>query len=182
MPPVRAPPGTGGRPAAPLHRRLPVSPLSSRRPDRSATRLDVALPLTLAQVQEQTPTGQPVPRATPRPGPAATPNTNGRNPSSAPPPPTRSRSRAPPRCLRAITVAAPARQALGPLGLHLAQTVDLLLASSQADSRRSTGHAAYGRRVRKENHRAGGAFVHLPHKLSAWPCGFRVRPAGEAST
>jgi hypothetical protein len=25
-------------------------------------------------------------------------------------------------------------------------------------------------------HRAGGAFVHHPHKLSAWPCGFRVQP------
>ena len=34
----------------------------------------------------------------------------------------------------------------------------------------------------KEEHRAGGAFVHRLHKLSAWPCGFRVQPAGEAST
>ena len=34
----------------------------------------------------------------------------------------------------------------------------------------------------KGEHRAGGAFVHHPHKLSAWPCGFRVRPTGEAST
>ena len=37
------------------------------------------------------------------------------------------------------------------------------------------------RSIQKE-HRAGGAFVHRPHGLSAWPEGFRVRPIGEAST
>ena len=55
--------------------------------------------------------------------------------------------------------------------------------SSIVRVRTHAGHARPSGSARQQReHRAGGAFVHHPHKLSAWPCGFRVRPAGEAST